>query len=301
MDTVSANVSPTHSTTPNANIPRTITAQSLRSTLGRAAHPLVIDVRRVEAFSKATHLIAGATWRNPFDVLAWAKYLPRHVPIVVYCVHGFEISTNVAAALAEEGLNTAILEGGIDAWMTLGAPLTANMVMSPEAKMASPLIPSAINAPSTWVTRARPKIDRIACPWLIKRFIDPLAVFVYVPADEVQAYAARTGAIAYDVPGVRFTHRGELCSFDALLQDFDLQDASLTALAKIVRGADTGQPELTPQSAGLLALSLGLSRLYDDDLTMLNFGLIAYDAYYAWLQSAQAEVHNADLFKVSNV
>lgn len=295
MDTVRTSV--VH--TPAASLPRTITAQALRVTLGRHAHPLMIDVRRIEAFSKATHLIAGATWRNPFDVLTWCKYLPRHIPIVVYCVHGYEISANVAAALAEEGLNTATLEGGIAAWEAIGAPLVAKMAASPDAKMAVPQIPSAINAPSTWVTRSRPKIDRIACPWLIRRFIDPLAVFVYVPADEVQSYAARTGAIAYDVPGVRFTHRGErgeLCSFDALIADFDLHDASLHALAKIVRGADTGQPELTAQSPGLLALSLGLSQLYPDDHTMLNFGLIAYDAYYAWLQSAQHEAHNADLF-----
>ncbi len=292
MDTVRPKIV----STPSANLPRTTTAQALRATLGRAAHPLVIDVRRIEAFSKATHLIAGATWRNPFDVLTWCKYLPRHVAIVVYCVHGFEISKNVAAALAEEGLNAATLEGGIAAWEAISAPLIAKMAPLPDAKMAAPLIPSAINAPSTWVTRARPKIDRIACPWLIRRFIDPLADFVYVPANEVQAYAARTGAIAYDVPGVIFTHRGEMCSFDALMQDFDLQDASLNALAKIVRGADTGQPELTAQSPGLLALSLGLSQLYEDDHTMLNFGMIAYDAYYAWLQSAQAEVHNADLF-----
>ncbi len=294
MDTVRTPASHT----PSANLPRTITAQALRTTLGRNAHPLVIDVRRVEAFSKATHLIAGATWRNPFDVLSWCKYLPRHVPIVVYCVHGFEISKNMAAVLAEKGLNTATLEGGIEAWNGIGAPLVAKMAASndtTEANMAVPLIPSAINAPSTWVTRARPRIDRIACPWLIRRFIDPLADFVYVPTHEVHAYAARSGAIAYDVPGVRFTHRGALCSFDALLLDFDLRDLSLQALAKIVRGADTGQSDLTAQSPGLLALSLGLSQLYEDDHTMLNFGMIAYDAYYAWLQSAQAEVHNADL------
>lgn len=295
MDTARTNAA----STPSANFPRTITATALRATLGRASHPFVIDVRRIEAFNKATHLIAGATWRNPFDVLSWSKYLPRHQPIVVYCVHGFEISTNVATALAEDGLNTGVLTGGIEAWKAINAPLTAKMAVPPNplAKATTPLIPSAINAPSVWVTRARPKIDRIACPWLIRRFIDPLAQFVYVPADDVRAYAARTGAIAYDVPNVTFTHRGEQCSFDALLQDFDLRDASLNALANIVRGADTNQLALTPQSPGLLAVSLGLSKLYEDDHTMLNFGMIVYDAYYAWLQSAQGELHNANLFK----
>lgn len=285
MDTARSHLA----STPSANFPRTITATDLRKTLGRAAHPLVIDVRRVEAFSAATHLIAGATWRHPFDVLIWRKYLPRHVPIVVYCVHGYEISTNVAAALAEDGLTTAILTVGIEAWKTINAPLMA--------KKTTPLIPSAINAPSVWVTRSRPKIDRIACPWLIRRFIDPLAQFVYTPADEVQAYATRTGAIAYDVPNASFTHRGDLCSFDALLADFDLHNDSLTALAKIVRGADIDQLAITPQSPGLLAVSLGLSQLYEDDHTMLNFGMIVYDALYAWLQSARFETHNADLFK----
>jgi rhodanese-related sulfurtransferase len=294
MDTVRTATSAAPATpTPSARLPRVVSVNDLRNSLGRASAPLVIDVRRQQAFDGDTHMIAGATWRDPFEVADWAKYLPRHRAIVVYCVHGFEISKNAAAALAQEGLDAGSLDGGIDAWRAANAPTIQ--------KLSAPLIPSRTNAPSVWVTHARPKIDRIACPWLIRRFIDPLAEFVYVPAGEVLAYAARTGANAYDIPGVTFTHRGDLCSFDALVADFDLHDPSLDALATIVRGADTGKPDLTPQSSGLLALSLGLSRLYPDDHEMLGHGMIAYDALYAWLQSARDEIHNADLFKKQKV
>jgi len=148
---------------------------------------------------------------------------------------------------------------------------------------------------SKWVTRERPKIDRIACPWLIRRFIDPRAEFLYVPSGQVRAVAKTEQAIPYDVPDVQFSHRGELCSFDAFLADFAIDDAALAELARIVRGADTGKPELTPQSPGLLAVSLGLSLNYPDDHAMLEQGMVVYDALYAWIRSARAEAHNAGL------
>jgi hypothetical protein len=150
---------------------------------------------------------------------------------------------------------------------------------------------------SKWVTRERPKIDRIACPWLIRRFIDPRAEFLYVPSAQVRAVAAAEHAIPYDVPDVQFSHCGELCSFDAFLADFALDDPALAELALIVRGADTGRPELTPQSPGLLAISLGLSVNYPDDHAMLEHGMVVYDALHAWIRTARAEVHNADLFR----
>jgi hypothetical protein len=149
---------------------------------------------------------------------------------------------------------------------------------------------------SKWVTRERPKIDRIACPWLIRRFIDPRAEFLYAPPARVRAVAQAGQAIPYDVPDVQFSHRGELCSFDAFLADFAIDDPALAELALIVRGADTGRPELTPQSPGLLAISLGLSVNYPDDHAMLEQGMVIYDAFYAWIRSARAEIHNADLF-----
>lgn len=142
-----------------------------------------------------------------------------------------------------------------------------------------------------WVTRERPKIDRIACPWLIARFIDREPEFLYVPSAQVMAVAEQTGAIPYDVPGVEMTHDGELCSFDAFLKKHGLQDPALDQLALIVRGADTSRLDLTPQSPGLLALSLGLSSLFTDDHEMLVHGMVMYDALYAWCKSCQEETH----------
>jgi hypothetical protein len=143
-----------------------------------------------------------------------------------------------------------------------------------------------------WVTRERPKIDRIACPWLILRFIESDAEFLYVPAAEVLAVAERTGAIPYDIPGVELSHVADLCSFDAFLAKYELKSPGLARLAKIVRGADTSRLDLTPQSAGLYAISLGLSATFPDDHEMLRHGLVVYDALYAWCDRLQDETHN---------
>ncbi len=143
-----------------------------------------------------------------------------------------------------------------------------------------------------WITRERPKIDRIACPWLVARFVDPKAEFLYVPAPDVMRMAAETGAIPYDIPGVELTHVGDLCSFDAILGKYKLENPALQQLAVIVRGADTSRLDLTPQSGGLYAISLGLSQNYSDDHEMLRHGMVMYDALYAWCQSCQSETHN---------
>ncbi len=270
-------------------LPLGISVSDLYRQLGSADSPLVIDVRRDTAFAADNALIASATWRDPLLVNDWAKYLPRHRAIVVYCVHGFEISKNACSALRGMGINARTLEGGIADWKQAGLPLIA--------KQSELNIPSRPNQPSRWITRERPKIDRIACPWLIRRFIDPLAEFIYVPSAEVLPKAKELNAIAYDIPAVQLSHRGDQCSFDALIEDFAINDVSLSSLAAIVRGADTGKPDLTPQSAGLLAISLGLSVRYSDDHLMLEQGMVMYDALYAWLRSAKGEVHNADLFK----
>jgi hypothetical protein len=142
-----------------------------------------------------------------------------------------------------------------------------------------------------WITRERPKIDRIACPWLVTRFIDPAAEFLFVPPRDVMEVAGRTGAIPYDVPGVELTHVGELCSFDAFLAKYRLDEPGLRHLAEIVRGADTSRLDLTPQSAGLYAISLGLSHCHADDHAMLAHGLVMYDALYAWCAHCQDEAH----------
>jgi hypothetical protein len=142
-----------------------------------------------------------------------------------------------------------------------------------------------------WITRERPKIDRIACPWLILRFIDAQAQFHYVPADRVVTMAKELGATPYDIPGVELTHVGELCSFDAFMNKYQLQDSGLSRLAVIVRGADTSRLDLAPQSAGLYAISLGLSATISDDHEMLRHGLVIYDALYAWCSKLQHETH----------
>ena len=150
----------------------------------------------------------------------------------------------------------------------------------------------AARRPTKWVTRERPKIDRIACPWLILRFVDPKAEFLYVPAKEVFTIAAQEKAVAYDIPGAPFEHDGEACSFDAFIKRFALKAPGLDHLAAIVRGADTSRLDLTPQSAGLYAISLGLSRNFADDHEMLRHGLVVYDALYAWAAALQDETHN---------
>ena len=142
-----------------------------------------------------------------------------------------------------------------------------------------------------WVTRERPKIDRIACPWLVARFIDRDPEFLFVPPGEVLAVACGGAAIPYDVPNVELSHVGELCSFDAFLSKYGLNDPALAELAVIVRGADTARPDLAPQAAGLLAVSLGLSHLYHDDYEMLKHGMVIYDALYAWCRHAHGETH----------
>src|SRR5258705_906235 len=217
----------------------------------RAWQPaVVIDVRKQPAFKSAAAMIAGALRREPDSVNSWAKELPKASTVVVYCVHGHEVSQGVADTLTAHGINAHYLEGGIDeGWIAMKGEL--------DRKPA--------NASTRWVTRERPKIDRIACPWLIARFIDPAAEFLYVPTPNVLSAAKEQEAIPYDVPDVAFTHDRDLCSFDAFLKTYRLTDPALERLALIVRGADTAHPELAPQASGLLAISLGLSRNFADD------------------------------------
>jgi len=266
-----------------------LTASELLRRIGSAHAPFLIDVRRLQAFEADDVMIAGATWRDPFCAGDWLKYLPRQRKIAVYCSDGGAISNNTCSALHDAGFDARFLEGGINAWKAGGGPTIRKQPALP--------IPSAANSPSKWITRERPKIDRIACPWLIRRFVDPCAEFLYVPSSQVRQAAEFHRAIPYDVPDVRFAHRGERCSFDAFLADFELNDPALSDLAVIVRGADTGKPGLTPQSPGLLALSLGLSALYEDDHVMLEHGMIVYDALYAWLRITRAEIRSADQLK----
>jgi len=238
-----------------------ISAAELRRSLGSSAPPLVIDVRRNERFLEANDFIRGAVRRDPATIADWSKTLPKAASVVVYCVHGHEVSQNAAKALGAK-----YLEGGIEAWREAGLEL----FRKPR------------HSSTRWVTRERPKIDRIACPWLVRRFIDPAAEFLYVPVAEVSTIAQEKTATAYDVAGVEFTHAGERCSFDAFLEKFHLRDPALDKLATIVRGADTSRLDLAPQAPGLLAISQGLSLNFRNDHEMLEHGMVMYDALYAW-------------------
>jgi hypothetical protein len=185
--------------------------------------------------------------------------------------------------LKEQGISASFLEGGIEHWRAEGGKLRGK----PKG------------ATTRWVTRERPKVDRIACPWLVRRFVDPGAEFLYVPSKEVLHAAKEREALPYDVPDVEFTHEGEFCSFDAFIRHYRLKDPALLELAVIVRGADTGRPDLAPQSPGLLAVSLGLSLNFSDDHQMLQHGMVMYDALYSWCKRGKDEKHtwNPDLYK----
>jgi rhodanese-related sulfurtransferase len=247
----------------------------LRTKLAQANAPIVIDVRRRPAFREADAMLAGALRREPEEEGAWAKSLPRASSVVVYCVRGGEVSQGVAAALAQAGITAAYLEGGFEAWRSAGGPV--------DHKPPS--------GSTRWVTRERPKIDRIACPWLIARFVDADAEFLYVPSKEVLNAARERDAVPYDIPDVHFSHQGELCSFDAFIKHYRLTDPALAELATIVRGADTARLELAPQAPGLAAISLGLSRNFPDDHEMLKHGMVMYDALYTWCKNGKDEVH----------
>jgi rhodanese-related sulfurtransferase len=246
---------------------KSISATELRARLANGRPPLVIDVRRQPAFLASREMISGALRRDPEQVSTWSGSLPAASEVVVYCVHGHEVSQKTAQALAQAGIDARYLEGGLEeGWKAAEGAL--------DAKPA--------NGATRWVTRERPKIDRIACPWLVARFIDPGAEFFYVPAKDVLQAAREREAVAYDIPGVHFGHEGERCSFDAFLRHYRLTDPALARLATIVRGADTSRLELAPQAAGLFAISVGLSRNFADDHEMLRHGRVMYDALYAW-------------------
>lgn len=254
---------------------RSIAATDLYTRLGAKRAPVLIDVRRAAAFASNDRLIAAAFHREPDKIESWCRELRKDCPAVVYCVHGHEISQNAAAILASNGFDVAYLEGGFEGWAADGFPTRKKYPVSEK-----------------WITRERPKIDRIACPWLIRRFIHPNAEFIYVPANRVLAEAEKLNATPYDIDGVEFTHEGDRCSFDTILRIFDIRDPALDRLASIVRGADTSRHDLAPQCAGLFAISLGLSANFLNDHEMLEHGMVMYDALYTWCRSLQGETHN---------
>lgn len=271
-----------------------IAPSELNALLARPQPPLVLDVRKPGPFAASDQLVAGARYCEPDAVAALARSEPPR-DAVVYCVYGHHVSRTAAATLRAAGWNARWLEGGIEGGEN-GVDRLEDLAHWREAPplriRKRPDLGVTGERPSRWITRARPKIDRIACPWLVLRFIDPRARFFYVPAEEVFTRARELDAVPYDIENAPLTHQWERCSFDALVAAFGLQDPALDALATIVRGADTARIGLAPQCAGLLAVSLGLSRLHpQDDHAMLLAALPVYDALYAWCREARDETH----------
>jgi rhodanese-related sulfurtransferase len=261
--------------------PTVVTTQQLIRRIGLPDAPVIIDVRTPEDAAADPRALPGAIRRSHADVAGWASsFAGRDVTVV--CQKGLKLSQGVAAWLRHEGSAAEALEGGFVAWRDGGLPLVAPTHVPPRDAAGRTL----------WVTRARPKVDRIACPWLIRRFIDPAAVFLFVAPSEVAAVAERFGATPFDIEGIFWSHRADLCTFDVMLDEFALHTPALDRLAAIVRGADTARPDLAPEAAGLLAASLGLSRMHRDDLAQLEAGLALYDAFHRWARDATEETHN---------
>jgi rhodanese-related sulfurtransferase len=258
-----------------------ITPDKLARLLGTPRAPLIIDVREEDALAADPRLIPGSLHLSPTRADEWSpNYAGRTV--AVSCQKGKKLAEGAAAWLRHRGATAEVVEGGFEAWRDAGLPLVP---------MAS--IPArSANGATVWVTRSRPKIDRIACPWLVRRFVDPAAVFLFVAPAEVEAVAERFGATPFDIENTRWSHRGELCTFDVMVEEFGLSSEPLMRLAAIVRGADTARLDLVPEAAGLLAVSLGLSRVYADDLAQVDAGMLIYDALYRWCRDATHETHN---------
>jgi len=266
------------------SLPGEISTTKLNRLIGTPECPIIIDICIDEDFSEDPRLIPTAIRRCHADI-------PNLVPklegrkVLIVCQKGLKLSQGACALLKTYGINCEYLAGGNYAWRDAGLPLI------PYAK-----IPERQEHSNTlWVTRLRPKVDRIACPWLIRRFVDPSAKFLFVSASQVNNVAEKFNATPFDIEDTFWGHRNDQCTFDTMLEEFCLKTEPLEQLAKIIRGADTNKPELTPQVPGFLAASLGFSRMYKDDLEQLDAAMSLYDAYYRWARDAQNETHDSHL------
>lgn len=251
--------------------PDAMTPAQLARLIGTPDAPCILDVRTDADFAAEPFLVPGARRADPF---APGLGLPPG-PVVVLCKRGGKLSMGAAALLRLGGRVAEVLEGGTLAWRAAGLPVLTRS-----------------DAPALWVTRHRPKIDRIACPWLIRRFLNPEARFLFVAPSAVLEVASRFHATAFDIEGAPHTHDGALCTFDTLLRDFGLMSEPLARMALVIRAADTDRHDLAPQAAGLLALSVGLSRMFRNDLEQLEAGMLIYDALYRWARDGAAETHD---------
>ena len=261
-----------------------ISPKDLWNAIATQDAPQIIDVRRRPAYDESPQLLPGAIWRDAARTAEWSNEVDVTRPIVVACKAGHEMSQSAVAQLRANNVDARVLEGGYEGWSKAGLAFVAKQ----ELDRIAP------RRPSVWVTRRRPKIDRIACPWLVRRFVDPRARILFVDPDQVTDVARETGGIPFDIKDVDLSHVGDRCSFDTMLELFGLEgEPSLARLALIVRGADTARHDIAPEAGGLHAVSLGLSALAgDDDHGLLDRGFIVYDALFAWLRFAAEERHN---------
>jgi rhodanese-related sulfurtransferase len=257
-----------------------ITVSQLSRLIGLPQTPIIVDVRTQDEFAADPRLIPGAQ-RADREVVTRSTARLERQSVIVVCQQGLQLSQGISAWMRHQGIAAQTLEGGFAAWRAdRHLLIPADKVPARDAQ-----------GRTVWVTRARPKIVRIACPWLIRRFIDREAVFLFVGPSEVMAVAKQFQATPFDVRGAFWDDRGDKCTFDVMVEELALSSDALVRLAVIVRGADTGQLELTPQSPGLLAASLGYSRMYRDDLAQLEAAMPLYDAFYRWCRDAVNETH----------
>ncbi len=255
--------------------PNMITPQNLMRQIGLPDGPIIVDVRIAEDIAPEDRAVPTTIFHDFYDFKGLLDRLSGRKAIII-CHKGLKLSQGIAALIRAGGGTAEVLAGGFVGWNEAGLPTLPIELIAQSGR---------------WVTRQKPKIDRIACPWLIKRFIDRDAEFMFVPRADVAAVADRFDAISFDTPDAPYGHNGENCSFDALLDAFGLRTEALNRMSDVIRAADTNNHNNDPQAAGLLAISVGLSKIHRDDNAMLDAGLTLYDALYRWARDGFTEGH----------
>jgi rhodanese-related sulfurtransferase len=261
--------------------PNEISVPQLLRLIGTPTAPTIIDLSLDDDHADDPFLIPGSV-RHPHTDLAGLKQRIGTTGCVILCQKGLKLSQGMVARLQADGIAAEYLAGGMYAWRD--HPLTTRIPVA--------ALPHYIDGASLWVTRHRPKIDRIACPWLIRRFVDADARFLFVSPSEVQGVAERYGATPFDIEDVEFSHIGDRCTFDTMLDVFALHSDPLDKMAQVIRAADTNRHDLAPEAAGLLALSVGMSRQYRNDQEQLSQAMPIYDALYRWARDGAGEGHD---------
>jgi rhodanese-related sulfurtransferase len=261
--------------------PNEITVPQLLRLIGTPECPQIVDISIDPDFDADPFLIPGA-WRHPHTDVEGLRARLGGRACVVVCQKGIKLSQGMSALLRSEGVRAEYLQGGNYGWRA----------QKDAPRVPFGALPAPVEGRTLWVTRHRPKIDRIACPWLIRRFVDPHASFLFVSPAEVMGVADRFGATPFDIEGVFWSHRDDRCTFDTMLDEFSLRTEALDRLSQVVRAADTNQHQSAPEAAGLLAISVGLSRQYKDDLAQLEAGMTLYDALYRWARDGMGETHD---------